>query len=204
RGALRSRRAPRRPAAAPARSTARRPPRRHRRPSAATGGGILRAELPPDPVEETVDEAGGLLGRKAPRDLERLLDGDVRRDLDAPEQIQDPSPKDVAVHDRHAVELPVLGEARDQLVDLRLVGLDAPDEGVGERPYVVGGRLPPPERVDHGPRIRVAPDVQLIKELEGALASLAAPTHGATARAAARPPWRGLVGPRASRTARRA
>src|SRR5262245_34872171 len=105
-------------------TTRRRAPSTDRAPPAATGStpvsrdrtGGRRAELPPDPVEEPVDEAGRLLGREPSRDLERLVDGDLRRDIYTPQELPDPRPKDVPIHDGHPIELPVLGEPRDHLV----------------------------------------------------------------------------------------
>ena len=104
----------------------------------------------------------------------------IGRDVDAPEELPDPGPQDVPVHDRHPIELPVLGEAADQLVDLGLVRLDAADQRVRE---ARARRRAPRWRCQKasitGPGSRLAPDVQLVEELERELASLAPASHPA-------------------------
>src|SRR5207253_3878619 len=72
-----------------------------------SGGG---AELLADAVEDAVDEAARLLGTELLCDLERLVDRHLGRHVGRPQELVDALPENVAVHDRHAVEAPVLGE----------------------------------------------------------------------------------------------
>src|SRR5207244_13530745 len=86
-------------------------------------------------------------------------------------------PDDGAVDDGHPLEIPVLGELRDVVVDLRLVRLRAADERVGERVRVVVQGMARPELLVVGDRIVVAVEVELIQELERDLAGFPALSH---------------------------
>src|SRR5215470_4728976 len=72
-----------------------------------------RAELLVNAVEDAVDETARLPGAELLRDLDGLVDGDLGRDLALLEQLVHGEPQDVAIDDRHPVEIPVLGVLRD-------------------------------------------------------------------------------------------
>src|SRR5262245_20297901 len=142
-------------------------------------GGTLgrRPELFVDAVEDSVDEAAGLVGAELLGDLERLVDRDLRRNRLHPEELEDSLAEDIAIHHGHAVEFPVLGVLRDDLVDLRLVELRPADQDLGERPHFVVDGVAGPELRQVGLGVVLALEVQLVEELERYLASLAALAH---------------------------
>src|SRR5947209_9655140 len=85
----------------------------------------LGPDLLGDAAQHAVDEAPRLLGGVPPSQLDRLGDDSGRWHVRAPEQLVDADAQQIPVHDRHAFERPVLGEAPDQFVDLVLVLADA-------------------------------------------------------------------------------
>ena len=125
------------------------------------------------------------------RDLERLVDRDLGRHLGRPPQLEDGLAEDVAVDHRHALELPVLRVAADQLVDLGLVALRPPHERLCEFPRLGIHRMPQPEVVEVRLGLALALDVHLVEELERELPGLAAAAHQSPPARACRPPARG-------------
>src|SRR5207244_1022088 len=119
-----------------------------------------------DPVEDAVDEAARLLRAELLGDLDRLVDHDLRRHLGGAEDLIDGHTQNVAVHDRHALEDPVLGVLLDHLVDLGLVRLRATDERLGERPRLAGERMARPELLLVRDGIVLALKIELVEELE--------------------------------------
>src|SRR5689334_19148087 len=139
-----------------------------------------------DAIEDPVDEAARLVGAELLRHLEGLVDRHLRGHAGAPQQLEDALPEDVAIDHRHALELPVLGVARDQLVDLALVHLGAPHQRLRALARLRIDRVPPPELVEMRLGILLALHVQLVEQLERQLAGLAAahqrfPRRGARA-----------------------
>src|SRR5688572_6076634 len=137
-----------------------------------------RAELPVDAIQHPVDEAAGLAGTELLRDLDRLVDRHLRRDVVLERQLEDGDAQDVSIDHRHALEIPVLGRARDQLVDLRLLRLRA----LHERGSVVAGRgvdlaLLRPEIGFVRRRVDGTVQVQLIEELQRELAGATTTLH---------------------------
>src|SRR4029077_14173788 len=130
-----------------------------------------------DAIEDPVDEAARLVGAELFRHLEGPVDRHLRGPPGAPQQLEDALPEDVAIDHRHALELPVLGVARDQLVDLALVHLGAPHQRFRELARLRIDRVAPPELVEVRPGILFALHVQLVEQLERQLAGLAAAAH---------------------------
>src|ERR687891_904815 len=89
-------------------------------PPVSGGRGTMLAQ---DPVQHAVDEPARLGRPELLGDLDGLVDGGLGRHLGLPEQLVHRHPEDVAVHHRHAVEVPVLGVLREELVDLALLWL---------------------------------------------------------------------------------
>src|SRR5437899_12957222 len=90
-----------------------------------TAGSGRRAQLFVDPVEDAVDESARLLRAELLGDLDRLVDRDLHRHLGCPEHLVDGRAENVAVYDRHAFEVPVLGVLPDDLVSSALVRVRA-------------------------------------------------------------------------------
>src|SRR5262245_7526741 len=131
-----------------------------------------RAEFFVDAIEQAVDEPARLLGTELLGDLDGLVDRDLRRHVGIPQELVDREPQDVAVDDRHALDVPVLGELREGVVDLGLIRLRAPDERLGERPRLFVDRVTRPEFLVVRSGIVLAVEVQLIEELQRDFASL--------------------------------
>src|SRR5215470_9407248 len=91
-----------------------------------------RAKFLVDAIEDAVDEAAGLVRAELLGHLERLVDRHLGWHVLHPEDLEHALPQDVAIDHRHAIEIPVLGELRDELVDLRLVEFGAADQDFGE------------------------------------------------------------------------
>ena len=89
-----------------------------------------------DAIEDTVDEAAGLTGTELLGDLDGLVDDHLRRRLHAPSELVHRKPKDVAIHDGHAIEVPVLGEACDDVVDVRVRRHGATHQVIREFPRI--------------------------------------------------------------------
>src|SRR3972149_1679317 len=111
------------------------------------------AQLLADSVQHAIDEPARFSRAELLRPLEGLVDGHLGRDLDHPEQLENALAQDVPVHHRHAIEIPVLRVLGDHLVDLLLVELGAPDEGLDEPAHLRVHRVAPPELVE----VRLAP-----------------------------------------------
>src|SRR6267142_1317220 len=133
------------------------------------------------PVQDAVDEPARLLGPELLGDLDGLVDRDLRRHLRRPQELVDGEPEDVAVDDRHPLEIPVLRELREDVVHLSLIRPGAVNERVGERARIVVDGMARPELLAVWARIVVAVEVELIQELERDFASFPALAHGATA-----------------------
>src|SRR5438034_11281739 len=98
-----------------------------------------------DAVEDAVDEAARLARAELLGDLDRLVDDDLRRRVRAPAELVDGETEDVAIDHGHPVEVPVLREARDDVVDLALARLRAADDRVGELARVLVEGMTRPE-----------------------------------------------------------
>src|SRR6202035_631838 len=129
---------------------------------------------------------------------EGLVDRHLRRDAGSPQQLEDALAEDVAVDDRHPLELPVLRVADDQLVDLGLVHLGAAHERLRELACLRIHRVPAPELVEMRLGILLALHVELVEQLQGELAGLAAASHQRFPRAVPPRPARGA--PRRARS----
>src|SRR5262245_1838441 len=136
-----------------------------------------RAEFFVDAVEHTVDEAARLFRPELLGDLDRFVDGDLRWYVIGPQQLVDCQPEDVAIDHGHPLEIPVLGELRDHLVDLRLVRLGAAHEGVAEQVSLLVDRMARPELGLVSAGVVLAVQVELVQELERDLARLPAAAH---------------------------
>src|SRR5687768_14467225 len=104
-----------------------------------------RTELAVDAVEDAVDEAARLPRAELLGDLDRLVDDHLGRRFRAPAKLVHREAEDVAVHDGHAIEVPVLGVAGDDVVDLRPRSRGAPDDALGELARVRVERVLRPE-----------------------------------------------------------
>src|SRR5262245_16777090 len=124
------------------------------------------AKLFVDAIEEAVDEAAGLVGAELLRHLECLVDRHLGWHVLHPQNLEHALPQDIPINDRHPVELPVLGELRDELVDLRLVKLRAADQDLGEFPHLPVDGMPRPELRQMRLGIALALYVELVEQLE--------------------------------------
>ncbi len=130
-----------------------------------------------DPIQDAVDEPARLLGPELLGDLDRLVDGDLGGHLGVPEQLVDGRAQDVAVHGRHALEIPVLRGLGDEGVDLALVLL-GPRRPAPRRRRASRHRQDAATRTrPRGEPARRPPHVELVEELEGDLARFPTPTH---------------------------
>src|SRR5262245_26330692 len=145
-----------------------------------------RAEFFVDAVEHTVDEAARLFRPELLGDLDRFVDGDLRRHVIGPQELVDRQPENIAIDHGHPLEIPVLGELRDHLVDLRLVRLGATNEGVTEHVGLLVDRVARPEVGLVSAGVVLAVQFELVQELERDLARLPAAAHLS---GALRPPW---------------
>src|SRR5262245_46245657 len=148
-----------------------------------------------DAVEDAVDEAARLTGPELLGDLDGLVDDDLGRGVGAPAELVDREAQDVAVDDRHAVEVPVFGEAGDGLVDARSRRHRPAYELVGKLARLAVEGMKAPELVGLGRGIGLTLQVQLIQKLQGDLPGFAPPTARATHRRF-RAASRGLAGRR--------
>src|SRR6266436_682780 len=130
-----------------------------------------------DAIEDPVDEAARFVGAELLRHLEGLVDRHLRGDAGSPQQLEDALAEDVAVDDRHPLELPVLRVATDQLVDLGLVHLGAAHERLRELARLRVHRVPAPELVEMRLGILLALHVELVEQLQRELAGLASASH---------------------------
>jgi hypothetical protein len=130
-----------------------------------------------DAVKHAVDEAARLFRPELLGDLDRFVDGDLRRHVIGPQELVDRQPENVAIDHGHAVEIPVLGKLRDDLVDLRLVRLGAAHEGVAEQVSLLVDRMARPELGLVSAGVVLAVQVKLVQELERDLARLPAAAH---------------------------
>ena len=130
-----------------------------------------------DPVEDAVDEPARLGGAVPLGQLERLVDGDLGRDLGAEEHLVGAQPEDVAVDGGHAVEPPVLGHLRDHLVDLGLVLPDAGDQVLGELDELVVAQEPPVDELADLGDGHAGVLLDLVEHLEGDFTASGASRH---------------------------
>src|SRR6185295_13303102 len=136
-----------------------------------------RPQLSVDAIEKSVDEPAGLPGAELLGDLEGLVDRDLGRNLHHPHQLEHALAEDIAIHHRHAVEIPVLGELRDDLVDLLLMLLGAPHQRLDEAAHLAVHRVPGPELVQVGLGAGRVLQVELVEQLGRQLARLPALAH---------------------------
>src|ERR1051326_2034647 len=141
-----------------------------------------RPQLAMDAIENAVDEPARLRGAELLGDLDGLVDHDLGGRLRAPAHLVAGEPQDVAVDGRHPLEVPVLGEPRDDVVDLLLRRLRAAHELVRELARVVVERVPRPELRRLRPGVALPLEVQLVEELERDFTRLAPPCHRRAAR----------------------
>src|SRR5918999_2980766 len=136
-------------------------------------GPIVHPEVLTNPAQHAVDEAAGVVGGVALRQVDRLADGDAERDLGPPAQLVDGDAQQVAVDDRHPVDRPPVGELADDGVDLVAVLLHAP----GELDGVGGGG---DGQLDQQVVDARAPDVELVAQGEGPLPGISPRAHHQT------------------------
>src|SRR5262245_46585780 len=134
-------------------------------------------ELFVNAVEHAVDEAARLLRPELLGDLDGLVDGDLWRHVLGPQELVEGQPEDVAVDHGHSLEVPVLGELRDDLVDLSLVRLGAAHEGVAEHAGLFVDRVARPELGLVLGGIVLAVQVELVQELKRDFARFPAAAH---------------------------
>src|SRR3990172_8430131 len=162
---------------------------------AAADRGLAGAELFVDPIQDAVDEPAGLLGAELLRHLDGLVDGHLGRDVRRPEQLEDAGAEDVAIHHGHPLQVPVLGVLGDQLVDLLPVEHRPPQKDFTKRAHLGVPRVPVPELLRGGGRIRLPPQIELVEELQRHLPRLPALTHGAAPPGTRIPPSPGPPAP---------
>src|SRR3989338_4647019 len=92
------------------------------------------------------------------------------------QEFERPHPENVAVDDRHPLEVPIVGMLRDHGIELRPGVCHALRQQVGEVPDLGGGGVFPPKILEQLVQRR-APDVELVEDLQGVLAGLAALAH---------------------------
>src|SRR5258708_7800022 len=136
-------------------------------------------------IQNPIDELRGFRGAVPLGDLDRLVDDHQLRRLRLVQEFVDRHPDDVAVHDRHPREPPILGLGLDHVVDLRGVLHRPAKNADGEFPRIGFGLLQIFKRRTDLVR-RVAGDVVLKEHLQRELTRFAA---GAHARIIPSPPW---------------
>src|SRR5712664_693829 len=130
-----------------------------------------------DPIQHAVDEGGGFLGPEFLAQLDRLVQGDTHRDVGAAEDLVHRQPEDVAVHPRHALQLPVGAALLDDRVDLAALRLDAAHQLIGEAPGDLVGVLEVREHAPDGVARVPAAQVELVKRLQGTFARFGPRSH---------------------------
>src|SRR5919106_2367630 len=141
---------------------------------ASGGGGTMFAQ---DAVQHAVDEPARLRCPELLGDLDRLVDGGLRRHLGLPEQLVHRHAQDVAIDHGHAVEVPVLGVLGQERVDLALLLFAAAHQGFGEGLGLGIDRAPLPELALVRHRILGRVQIELVEELQGHLSRLSPASH---------------------------
>lgn len=84
-------------------------------------------------VEDAVDESGRVGRAVAPRQLDRFIEGDVRRRLGRMQQLVGAEPQDVAIDGSHARQPPILRRLAQPAIDVGLIREDAIIQAETER-----------------------------------------------------------------------
>src|SRR5690606_31947384 len=135
-----------------------------------------------DRRQHAVHEAARIVGAELARELHGLRDGHGVGHLVVVQDLPRTHPQDGAVENRHALERPAVRVARDQLIELGAVRVDALDDLARVAPGGLPGGLlrRPALLLDDRIRDRALPQVRAVQHIDGALAGLGPCAHAQT------------------------
>jgi hypothetical protein len=128
-------------------------------------------------IEDAVDESGRVRRAVAPRQLDGLIEGDVRRCFAGVQQFVGAQPQDVAIDGGHTRQPPVLGCLAQPAIDVGLVRQDAVIQAETERHQRFIAE-PITDEVFQGGAVDALVEIALKEQLQGHFTGTRASGHG--------------------------
>ena len=92
--------------------------------------------LSEEPIEDSIDECGGLFSGKSFDDLQSLIDGHSWRNVIEVLQLRCSNPQGISIDDRHPAQTPAITGSVDPFVNLEGVLPIGFDQGQGKVPRI--------------------------------------------------------------------